>query len=178
MSTDHEILADKPHRQVQRLDVLGQAAHRDIVDSRLGDLPDTHQVDVAGRLQAGTSMRHLNRLAEIVQTEVIEQDMGCASRQCLAQLGKGLDLDLDLHPGGCTMGRHDRLSDGACGHDVVLLEQDRIVEAHAMVMATAATDRILLLHTQAGHRLAGIEDTHGKARDGIGIGACTGRGCR
>ena len=51
-----------------------------------------------------------------------------------------------------------RLADGAGCGDMVLLDQDAIVEAHAVVVAAATGDGIFLCPAHAGQCLAGIEN--------------------
>ena len=61
-----------------------------------------------------------------------------------------------------TCGRYRR-GDATGSDDVVFLDQDRVVQAHALVVAAAAAHGILLGDAQTRHGLAGIEHAHGRA---------------
>ena len=63
-------------------------------------------------------------------------------------------------PGWAAAGPGHGLSKPAGEGDVVLLDQDRVVEAHAVVHPAAGADRGLLERAQQRRRLAGVED-HG-----------------
>ena len=67
----------------------------------------------------------------------------------------------DGRAGGASRG--DRSRDRAGGHDVVLLDEDAVVETHAVVAAAGAEHGVLLCAAQPGERLARIEDARGQA---------------
>ena len=74
---------------------------------------------------------------------VVEQDGIHANRKNLFKLGQRVDLDLDLDEvAGVRFCALDRGSDVASQRDVVVLDQDGIVEAEAVVAAATGADRI------------------------------------
>ena len=54
-------------RQVDRLHVLGERAHRDAVHARLGDLAHRGELDAPGGLELGAVARDRHRLAQARQ---------------------------------------------------------------------------------------------------------------
>ena len=61
--------------------------------------------------------------------------------------------------------------DPTCGDDVVVLDQGRIRQRHAVVGAPAAAHGVLLQSAQARGGLAGVADTCRRARHGVDPGA-------
>ena len=59
---------------------------------------------------------------------------------------------------------------------MVFLDQDRIVETHAVIAASAAAHRVLLRRAQARNGLAGVEQGDGQAGDALAVALCG--GCR
>ena len=91
--------------------------------------------------------------------------------QCVLKLGQAVDLDLDLHQvAGGRPGAAHSLGDRAAGRDVVVLDQDRVIEAEAVIDPAAATHRVFLQRAQAGRGLAGIDDPRARAFHGVHIG--------
>ena len=87
------------------------------------------------RTTSGRAVERLGKLAEIVD----------------------LDLDLDQMAGkGARL--PDRGADRAGDGDVVVLDEDRVVEAEAVIGAAAAADGVFLEGAKAGRRLARIAD--------------------
>ena len=95
--------------------------------------------------------------------EVVEQHGVGADLEQLVELLERVDLHLDLHQ-VADPGPHPPhgLGDRAGQDEVVVLDQHGVVEAEAVVGATAGPHRVLLQHPQAGRRLAGAgHDTPG-----------------
>ena len=74
--------------------------------------------------------------------------------------------------------RRERGLDAARDAHVVVLDQDRVVETHAVVRAAAAADGVLLERAQAGRRLAGVEDRRAGAGDEVDVAARSASRCR
>ena len=83
-------------------------------------------------------------------------------------------LNLGLHldeMAGESPGATDCLADATDDRDVVVLDQDRVVEAVAVVGAAAAAHGVFLQRAEAGRRLAGAGDARLRMGDRIGHGA-------
>ena len=107
-----------------------------------------------------------HRLGQLGDREVVEQDEIGAERQRLLELLERVDLDLDLGDVARRGARPlDRRADAAGEGDVVVLDQDRVVEAEAVVGAAADAHRVLLEGAQARRRLAGAGDARAVRRD-------------
>ncbi len=158
--------------------MLGQSADRDRVDPGLGNLPQPILGDPPGGLEPRASSGQFHRASQRWRIEVIQQHLLDASLQRLAQPRQGLDLDLNRNLLGQATGRRDRGADRAGRGDMVLLDQDRIEQAHAMVVATTANNGILLRSPQPRKRLARIQETHRQPRHRIGGAPRAGRGAR
>src|SRR5207244_11505380 len=86
----------------------------------------------------------------------------------LAHLRKRLGLDLDLDRQATRAQRGDGGADPAGEAQVVVLDENRVVEAAPMVAAAAAADGVLLERSQAGRRLARVEDRGVGSRGELG----------
>ncbi len=142
-------------------------AGRQIIDAGLGDRRGGFKRDPARGFEHQLAGDHLDRGAHVVRAHVVEQRHIRAARvQHLAQLIERIDLDLDLHQmsgDGLRALEHGR--DAARDRDVVVLDQDRVVEAEAMIEAAAAAHRVFLQRAQAGRRLARAADARLGVRD-------------
>ena len=78
-------------------------------------------------------------------------------------------LDLGDEVGAALGGEPDRVADPARERRVVLLDQDRVVEADAMVAPAARGDRGLLEGAQARRRLPRVEDPGAGAGDRLRV---------
>ena len=108
--------------------------------------------------------RHGNRLPEVVDAHIVEQDRIGAKRQRLLELRQRIDLDLDLdHVTGMGLGTRDRGADIAGERDVVVLDQHGIVEAETVIAAAAGPHGVFLQGPQAGRGLAGADDLSPRA---------------
>ena len=103
---------------------------------------------------------------KIVERHVVEQHGVDARAQRLFELGKRVDLDLDLDEMP-DMAAHapDRLGDAAGDGDMIVLDERRIVEAEAMVDPAARPHRVFLERTQERRRLARAHDARLGMRD-------------
>ena len=82
------------------------------------------------------------------------------------ELIEGVDLDLDLHEmAGHRLRAFQHRADAARDRDVVVLDQDRVVEAEAMVEAAAAAHGIFLDRPQPRRGLARAADAQLRALD-------------
>jgi len=93
--------------------------------------------DPAGRLGDRPAGNHHHGLAQIVNRHVVEQHSVRSKRQDLFQLGQRIDLDFDLDEMTDAHSRplHCRANSAGDG-DVVVLDQDGIIEAEAMIEPT------------------------------------------
>lgn len=88
---------------------------------------------------------------------------------------EGVDLDLDGHLGEHRAHGLERLGDTTGGDHVVVLDEGRVREGHAVVDPAAAADRELLQGAQPRRRLAGVADLRLRAVQGVRPRACGGR---
>ncbi len=84
------------------------------------------------------------------RVHVVEQEHVGAGAERVGGVVEVVDLDLDRQIGPRLAGRVDRLGDAAGGGDVVLLDQEGVVEADAVVGAAARRDRGLLQRRRPG----------------------------
>jgi hypothetical protein len=142
-----------------------EGAHRDVVYSiygridqnRLGRHPARH-LD----LRPAGHARH--RVTHLEGRHVVEQQPGRAGRKRRVDL-RGvahLDRQRQVRPRGA--GAAHRLGDPAGERRVVLLDEDGVVEAGAVVDAAAVRDRRLLEPPQPRRGLARVEDLRHPAR--------------
>ena len=144
---------------------MGERADRDQLDAGGGDPGHRLEVDAPGCLEPRRrpgGVAGANRGPQLTLVHVVEQQPVGACGQRLGDLVGVAALDFDLELGVGGGGELDGAADPAGDRDVVLLDQDRVVEAHAMVAPAAGGHRALLERAQTGGRLAGVED-HGTA---------------
>ena len=120
----------------------------------------------------------IDRAPHPVERELVEHDEVRAGRERLGELIQVLCLDLDRYRIRQRARGGDRGGDRAGGENVVFLDEHAVVEAEPVVLRAAAAHRVFLSETQAGQCLAGVEDPAAGPGDGIGVGACGGRGAR
>ncbi len=121
---------------------------------------------------AGISRR--DRGAELRNAHVVEKQAVGSGVERVRDLPGVAALDLDLALGIGLASASDRGGESAGERDMILLDQDRVVEAHAVVTPAAGGHRRLLERAQARRRLPGVEQ--------LGLGpfelACVARGQR
>ena len=109
-----------------------------------------------------------DRLVHRLEGHVVEHDHVGAGRQGLADLEEAGRLDLDPEPGaGLGTGAAHGLGDVADEVEVVVLDQDHVGQADAVVRAAPELHGVLLEEAQAGRRLARVEDLGLGAGDGV-----------
>ena len=99
-----------------------------------------------------------DRLMDLLERQVVEQDDVGAGVDRRLDIGEALRLDLDQHLLPGRLHPLDGFADAAREPDVVVLDQDPVVEARAMVAAAAGAHRVLLERAQRRRRLARVED--------------------
>jgi len=81
-------------------------------------------------------------------------------------LRERIDLYLDLHQMALeSLGGAERAGDAARDGDVVVLDEDRVVEAEAVIGAAAAAHRVFLEGAQQRRGLARVADLGFRVRD-------------
>ena len=108
----------------------------------------------------------LDRAAQGLEVHVVEQQpVGAGAERVGGLVEVAAPRPRSASSGWALRARVDRLGDAAGEGDVVLLDQDRVVEADAVVAPAAGGDRRLLQRPQARRRLAGVEDAGAGAGD-------------
>src|SRR5215207_3314491 len=150
------------HAEIEGGRRVGEGADRDVVDAGRADLRDVLERDSAGSLEldgvAGSSHRR-HRLLQLRRGHIVEQEPAGPGLDGLSDLAQVAAFDLDRHLGPRLPGAPNGLPQPSDEHRVVLLDQDRIVEANAVVGPAAGGDGGLLEGAQAGDRLASVEDS-------------------
>ena len=108
------------------------------------DIPDRLEREAATGLERGPPCDHRDRLAQALDAHVVEQDHRRPGGERLLHLLQVPALDLERQPRRVRKRQPDRFSDAAGERRMVLLDQDRVVEAGAVVAAAARDDGLLL----------------------------------
>ncbi len=117
-------------------------------------------------------MGDLHRVAHIGEAEVVEQDQRRARRQRLFKLVQGFHLDLHADGAACQLERRlQNLRNAARRRDMVFLDQDAVVQPHALVLSATGPHRVFLGDAQAGQGFARIEDGGVGTAHGVDIRA-------
>src|SRR5436190_12434186 len=148
-------------RQIERRRGVGEGADRDVVDAGGGDLANGLERDAARCFELDVGAHAIargNRLAKLRRRHVVEQDSIDAGGERRLHLADVAALDLDRARRTLRAGEPHRLDEPAHERDVVLLDQDRVVEAHPVIPSASGRDRRLLERAHGGRGLARIED--------------------
>ena len=106
----------------------------------------------------GAAARARDRLANLVGGHVVDEDRLDAGGERLVDLRERLGFDLDRHPGPMRARARDRGGDAAGEADVVVLDQDRVEQADAVIDRAAGAHGVFLERAQRRRRLARVED--------------------
>src|ERR1035437_9479801 len=145
---------------------VGDGAAGDEVGAHVGVVADVFESDAAGEFDLGAAGDFADPVGGFVGGEVIQQQMGGAALQGLVEFLAGADFDLDGE--SAMAGALEGVAHAAGRRDVVVLDQDGIVEAHAVVHHAPGRGGCLFESTQSGRGLAGVEDLAARALDGGG----------
>ena len=137
-----------------------QRADRDEVGAGRGQLRDALERHAAGDLDLRAAARAArppreSRRCDMLSTRTMSAPAASASSTCVERLR--LDLDRQARADARARAR-PRACDAAGEPDVVVLDQDRVEEADAMVRRAAGAHRVLLERAQRRRRLARVED--------------------
>ena len=122
----------------------------------------------AGGVAEGDGLAHGGEI-HVVQ----EDGVDAADLEDFAKLVQRVYLDLNEAGGGLGSTQCDDLAEcigqfgEGNGGEVVVLDQQAVIEAHAMVQPAAATDGVLFQQAVAGGGFAGVIDAGSCALDGI-----------
>src|ERR1035437_3132692 len=155
--------------QVHGAGGVGDGAAGDEVGAHAGVVADVFESDAAGEFDLGAAGDFADPVGGFVGGEVIQQQMGGAALQGLVEFLAGADFDLDGE--SAMAGALECVAHAAGRRDVVVLDQDGIVEAHAVVHHAPGRGGCLFESTQSGRGLAGIEDLAARTFDGGGVEA-------
>ena len=147
-------------------------AGRDEIGAGFGVGADGVEGDAAGEFDLGTAGDLAHPIGGFGGGEVVEQQVGGAAIERFAQLFPRAYFDLDGQAGGA--GPPDGIADAAGRRDVIVLDQDGVVEAHAVVRGSAGRGGGLFERPHAGGGFARIEDAAAGAGHGFGVAACQG----
>ncbi len=156
--------------------MLGEAADGNAVHPGFGHCAHRVQRDVARCFEQGAAVGDLHRVAHIGEAEVVEQDHRGTGSQGQVQFVEAFDFDLDefaaiLRVLGDLLGRCHGLRNATGGMDVVFLDQDAVVQPHALVLSATGPHRVFLGDAQAGQGFARIEDGGVGTAHGVDIRA-------
>jgi hypothetical protein len=146
---------------------MGQRPHRDEVNPSLGDGADAVEAHVPGSFEGDTASDESHGFAHQLKGHVVEHDHVGAGGQGVSDLGEvgRFDFDADAGADGGA-GPADGLGDAPDVAQMIVLDQDHVGEAQAMVRPAAGFNGVFLEEAQAGGRLARVED--------LGFGPCYG----
>ena len=149
---------------------VGDGAGGDEIGAGFGVGADVLERDAAGEFDFGAAGDLSDPVARLRGREVVEQQVGGARSQRVAQFFARPDLDFDGQAGGGA-GGGDGFAHSPGRGDVVVLDQNRVVKAHAVVGDAAGRRRLLFERAQSRRGLARIEHAAPGARDRIGVSA-------
>src|SRR5437588_110260 len=120
---------------------MGEGARGQVIDASFRNRRRGLERDAAGRFDDEAAAHHGDGFAHGLQIEIVDQhDIGEPNVEDLLELFKRVDFDLDLDEmaGGAFGALQYRFYSASDG-DVIVLDQDRVIEAETMIVAAAAT---------------------------------------
>ncbi len=153
---------------------VGDGSGGDEVGSGFGVGADVLQGDSAGDFDGGTPGDFADPIGGFGGREVVEQELGGAVVEGFAELGPGADFDLDGKLAGGPRVLQG-LADSAGGCDVVVLNQNGVVEALAVVGDSSGGRGAFFQKAEARGGLARVEDFAVGPLDLVDKGARHGR---
>jgi hypothetical protein len=130
---------------------MGEPADGDEVDARPRNPPCGLGRNAARGLADRAVADHSDAALEIVQRHIVEEHGVDADAERLFELSERVDLDLDLDKvADIGAGAADSLRDRTRDRDVVVLDQNRFVEAEAVIGAVASAHHIRGVTSTAG----------------------------
>ena len=138
---------------------MGQSTHRDPFYPGLCPRPERLQRHAAARLELGATGHLGDRGTQLRVVHVVQQQPRRSGGERLLDLSRVAHLDLERIRQLRRRRAHafDRLRDPAGSGDVVLLDQDRVVQAGAVVARPPGRHRRLLQRPHPRGRLARVE---------------------
>src|SRR5262249_13597946 len=139
----------------------------DVVGAGFGVGADGFERDAAAQFDLSAASDFGDPVSGFGGGEVIEEEGRGAGIEGFAELFAGAHFDF----GGGAAGGAGSLDGGAHsagGGDVIVLDQDRVVEAHAVIVGAAGLRGGFFERAESGSGFAGIEDFALGATDGIG----------
>ena len=85
----------KPQRQINRLDIFGQTADGDSIHSSFGNRPHVVQINTSRGFELGALGGDAHRFAQLLKSEIVEQDQFRAAIQRFLQLLQIFHFDLN-----------------------------------------------------------------------------------
>ncbi len=99
----------------------------------------------------------------LLRRQVVQQQPRRSQFERFFDLGARADFDFDRLTG--RLGPFDRLAHASREANMIVLDQHRVVQTHAMIHDAAGRRCHLFEHSQAGRGLAGVENPHSGSRD-------------
>ena len=147
--------------EVERRRRVGERSDADRVDARLRDQAHIGERDAPRRLDVSSAGHLLDRPAQVRHRHVVEQQPPRARGQRRSATSASVRTRSRRSCRGAPRrGRGGPPPHAARHRGVVLLHEQRVVEAAAVAPAAARADGLSLERPQAGRGLAGVENLH------------------
>src|SRR5579872_6786157 len=144
---------------------VGDGAGGNEIGPGFGEGANVFERNTAGDLGLRAVIDEANFDSGLLRRHVVEQQSVSSTGKRVFDFGSGADLDFDRFLGG--PGALDRGADAAGQPDMVVLDQDRIVQAHAVIHGSARGGGHFFQDAEAGGGLARIENTDAGAFYGL-----------
>ena len=146
---------------------MGERADGDEVDAGLRDLADGVERDAARGFELRAAADERDRLAGAAAGAMLSSRIESAPASSASRTSSSVSHSTSIGSRCLRAQPVDGRRDAAGEAQVVVLDQDRVVEAEPVVRAAAAADRVLLERAQARRRLARVEDLGAGPVDGV-----------
>ena len=137
--------------------MFGQYAQRDIVYASFGDFHQCPFVDSSRGFEFATSAAPRHGPAYVGEAEIVQHRNIRSRRDGLLEFIEVTDFDFHRFFRMRLPCAADGPGDSAAGADMVFLDEKRVVQPLAVIVAAADAHRVFLRAAQARNSLAGIE---------------------
>ncbi len=151
---------------------MGERADGNVIHAGFGNGADIGEIDAAAGLGQGAALHFFHGETKLNESHVVQEDNVGGCGDGLINLFECIGLDFNLEFGITGAGAGNGGGDGigrfiAQGGEMVVLDEDHVIEAMAVISATAAGDGIFLKAPPPGSGFTDVEDFCVCASDGF-----------
>ena len=148
---------------------MRECADGDSVDACLGDLPHVLESDAARRFERNDAANMLHGGLQLRRGHVVEEDEVGMRGKSFFELGGVSNLDHDSLRHLARADPFDRGADRCGAIDVIVLDQEHVIQADAVILAATTNHRVFIERAKSRRRFSRIENLRSRSRNGVDV---------